>query len=147
MLHGVNLFRDCMTPIIYIFEASSIPEEFNDDESVILLDRGFEGRDDDSPISIDEVSFLTTIAVLSRTPEVVLDSFEKYWKEKCDGDIHFHVLTSDMNQIQESRANELNGLTEDGWSIKANFIAICTESDEARNDAINIIRESELKVH
>ncbi|BFM13383.1 hypothetical protein R50072_35360 [Simiduia litorea] len=136
-----------MTPIIYIFEASSIPEEFNDDESIILLDKGFEGRDDDSPISIDEVSFLTTIAVLSKTPEAVLDGFVEWWKEKCDGGIRFQILTSDASQIQESRAKELKRLTEDGWSIKANFVAICTESEEARNDAIEIIRESELKVH
>ena len=136
-----------MTPIIYIFEASSIPEEFNDDESVILLDKGFEGRDDDSPISIDEVSFLTTIAVLSRTPEAVLDGFVEWWKERCDGDIRFQLLTSDASQLQASRAKELKGLTEDGWSIKANFVAICNESEEARNDAIDIIRESELKVH
>lgn len=136
-----------MTPIIYIFEASSIPEEFNDDESVILLDKGFEGRDDESPISIDEVSFLTTIAVLSRTPEAVLDGFVEWWKERCAADVRFQLLTSDVSQIQESRVKELEGLTEDGWSIKANFVAICTESDEARNDAIYIIRESELKVH
>ena len=136
-----------MTQIIYIFEASSISEEFNDDESVILLDKGFEGRDDDSPISIDEVSFLTTIAVLSKSPEAVLDGFVEWWKERCDGDISFQMLTSDVSQIQESRVKELKGLTEDGWSIKANFVAICTESEEARNDAVDIIRESELKVH
>lgn len=41
-----------MTPVLYIFEISSVPDEFNDDESVILFGKGFEGRDEDAPISM-----------------------------------------------------------------------------------------------
>ena len=115
-----------MIPILYIFETSSVPEEFNDQENVILLDKGFEGRDEESPISIDEIHFMTTIAVLSNRSEVVLDAFADWWKEKCGGDFRFQQLSSELEQLQDFRVQELKNLEEDEWSFKANFVAYCS---------------------
>lgn len=78
---------------------------------------------------------------------MVLDGFVEWWKERCDGNIRFQELTADINQVKAFSVKELKGLSEDGWSIKANFVAICTSSEKARRDAIEIIRESELKFY
>lgn len=136
-----------MIPILYIFEASSIPEEYNNSESIILLDKGFEGRDDETPISIDEIHFMSTIAVLSSRPESVLNAFVSWWNDRCECEIKFQKITSELAQIPDFRAEELKGLEEDGWVIKANFVAYCASSIEARDEAIEIIRESEINVH
>jgi len=136
-----------MNPILYIFETDSIPEEFNTPENVILLDEGFEGRDDKNPISIDEITFMTSLAILSDRPNIVINAFTDWWKEKCDSLMQFSKLTSDKSQLQEFRAKELEQLEVDGWSIRANFVAYCAISKQAREDAIEIIRESELKIH
>jgi hypothetical protein len=136
-----------MSKKIYILETTLIPDEFNSSESVILLDEGFEDRGDENPISINEINFMTTLAVLSNKPEDVIASFSDWWREKCDGELNFQLLSSEDSHLQEFRAKELERLEEDGWSIKANFVAYCENSVKARDAAIEIIRESELIVH
>ncbi|MEP7703580.1 hypothetical protein [Paraglaciecola sp. 25GB23A] len=131
---------------LYLFTVENYPEGIADPESLLLMQEGFEGKSEDEEISLDELNFASTLAIHSDKPELVIADFQKWWEDRTGEIPKVSLLACDASHLQEFREKEVRSLGIDTWSIKSNFVAYASSSDEGKISAVGLIKESELNI-
>ncbi len=136
-----------MSCYLYLFSVENYPEEIADPEALLLMAQGMEDKDETEEIDLNELHFLSTLAVNANNPDPIVEEFALWWQSQTGEMPKVTLLASEVEQMQEFRADEVASLDVDSWSIKTNFVAYAANSEVGQNAAINLIKESEVQVH
>lgn len=102
---------------------------------------------DPEQIPLESLSFMTTVLFRNSDPSRLFQDFASWWSESGGGTPLLELLADRAEMIDPQRAADANDLDEEGWIVKAFFVAYPAAADEARAQARKIILEAELRQH
>ncbi len=133
-----------MNVYLYLLVSDFYPEDWADNDSLLLVEAEMESSSDEMEISLDELSFMTTVLVNSIEPESAMENLRSWWSVNATGEFSVELLATDESQLDQSRFLEFKKLKAGEWSLKTNFVAFLRNSKKAYGEAKKIICESEL---
>ena len=131
----------------FLLLAEKYPSEYTDENSLILLDTGFETLESDSVIPNEDLRFMTTLLIKSPEAEPALSQFKAWWAENAGGELALGLLAKDSAQLAPSRAEALEDMEIGDWSFNSSLVAFSATSRDAQNEARQFIHECDLQTN
>jgi len=130
---------------LFLIEVDNFPEAIADPDSLLLIQDEDESEQE-TEITLENLSFMSTVAMKSDTPENTLSNIQDWWKSEIGDTPKLELLTDSVESLQDHKIEQLRSLETGSWSLNTSFIAFSKVSEDARLGAINLVKESELKV-